>query len=184
MTILRLTKSEHGKKVIPGCPNFTYGEFASGDGSNEILLDDLLPKALQKIRNQFMVPVHITSGYRTPTYNKQVGGVSNSYHTKGQAVDFYLPGIDVKAIGKYAETLGLLGIGVYTSQKFVHIDTRIVRYLWINDGKEKAIQTHGGLPTYWNIIMSKCSLKEDTIAFMMKYDYPYDLLEKIALRVR
>ncbi len=32
-------------------------------------------------------PIHISSGYRCPRLNKAVGGVKNSQHLTGQAVD-------------------------------------------------------------------------------------------------
>lgn len=37
------------------------------------------------------VPVKINSWYRGPAVNAKVGGVSNSQHTKGEAVDFVAP---------------------------------------------------------------------------------------------
>lgn len=37
-------------------------------------------------------PIRITSGYRNPEVNKAVGGVANSDHALGWAVDFQVPG--------------------------------------------------------------------------------------------
>jgi len=42
---------------------------------------------LHKLREHLGKPVIVTSGYRCPTYNQRVGGVKNSAHTKGYAVD-------------------------------------------------------------------------------------------------
>ena len=47
----------------------------------------LILNFVQKIRNHFNQPVTINSGYRCPTHNRNVGGVSNSRHTKGEAAD-------------------------------------------------------------------------------------------------
>lgn len=45
---------------------------------------------LEFIRNKFGV-VKITSGYREPQKNAAVGGVKDSQHTLGEAVDFICP---------------------------------------------------------------------------------------------
>jgi zinc D-Ala-D-Ala carboxypeptidase len=37
------------------------------------------------------VPIHITSGYRSPELNRKVGGSATSQHMKGEAVDFRAP---------------------------------------------------------------------------------------------
>lgn len=36
-------------------------------------------------------PIHVNSGYRSPTVNKAVGGVANSAHLTGEACDFVCP---------------------------------------------------------------------------------------------
>lgn len=46
-----------------------------------------LSKILQQIRDEYGKPIHITSGYRSPAVNKKVGGVFNSDHIYGAAVD-------------------------------------------------------------------------------------------------
>ena len=51
-------------------------------------LTQLICKVLDPIREKFGKTI-ITSGYRNKEYNKSVGGVNNSQHTKGEAVDFY-----------------------------------------------------------------------------------------------
>ena len=45
---------------------------------------------LQKARDYFDVGFIINSGYRTPEYNKAVGGATNSQHMYGEAVDFVI----------------------------------------------------------------------------------------------
>lgn len=37
------------------------------------------------------LPIHVNSGYRSPAVNKAVGGVANSAHMSGRAVDFICP---------------------------------------------------------------------------------------------
>lgn len=55
--------------------------------SEVIGLDKELINILDKGREISNTPYKITSGYRSPEKNKQVGGVPNSSHTKGLAVD-------------------------------------------------------------------------------------------------
>lgn len=71
-----------------------YKYFKDTDGSckcgcggnihhNLYLLLDTLREALNK-------PIKINSGFRCADYNKKVGGVNTSQHTKGEAVDISL----------------------------------------------------------------------------------------------
>lgn len=57
---------------------------------------------LEKIRSYYGKPITITSGQRCKTRNKQVGGVSNSAHTKGKAADIYIPGVTDTRSGRNA----------------------------------------------------------------------------------
>jgi len=66
--------------------NFTLDEFESPD-TNEVVVSATLVRLLQRLRDTLRCPILITSGYRTPEHNIQVGGAGNSYHKKGMAVD-------------------------------------------------------------------------------------------------
>lgn len=114
--------------------NFSVREFACADGSDKILIDTALAAILQNIRDRFGKPVKITSAYRTAAHNAKVGGVRNSYHTKGMAADIVVSGVSAKRVAQFAETLSCGGIGWYESKKFVHIDTRQGRVCWKDSG--------------------------------------------------
>lgn len=116
--------------------NFKVKEFACKDGSDTIKIDDVTVGYLQKARDKFGVPIHINSGYRTSAYNKKVGGATNSYHVKGQAVDHHVNGkVALMELAKFYESIGCLGIIVYTKSGFIHIDSRTKKYFAIDDGK-------------------------------------------------
>lgn len=113
-------------------PNFKIKEFKCKDGSDEILLDSsFVITKLQAIRNHFGKPVKVNSAYRTPSYNKKVGGAKNSYHMKGMAFDIYISGISLDEICKYAQSIGILGIIRYNT--FVHVDARESLYFARNN---------------------------------------------------
>jgi uncharacterized membrane protein YqhA len=109
--------------------NFTVKEFKCNDNTDKILIDIDLVNLLQKIRTHFNKPVTINSAYRTPTYNKKVGGASNSQHLKGTAADIVVSGVSPVIVAMYAEEIVAGGVGLYDN--FVHIDTRSVKYRWI-----------------------------------------------------
>jgi hypothetical protein len=90
--------------------------------------------------------VRISSAYRCPTWNKKVGGVTGSYHTYGQAADIKVDDVKPAEVAKYAESIGVLGIGLYETKAdgyFVHVDTRTKKSFWYGQ-KQKKRTTFGG----------------------------------------
>jgi hypothetical protein len=108
-------------------------------GCTETLHDPTLSAYLQQIRTHFEKPLHITSGYRCQKHNGAVGGVSGSLHMKGQAADFVINGVKPLEIARYAESIGVKGIGLYGPEdgNFVHIDTRNVKSFWYGHKQER-----------------------------------------------
>ena len=126
-------------------PHFRVREFACKDGSDTILIAEELVTLLQQIRYHFGAAVTITSAYRTPAYNQQVGGVSNSQHTKGTAADIVVSGASPEEVAQYAEYLrpDTCGIGLYTT--FTHVDVRTNRSRWDNrSGKQVVVDAFPG----------------------------------------
>jgi len=123
--------------------NFKVSEFACKDGSDKILIDPELVVILQNIRDYFGKPIIINSAYRTESWNKHENGASNSRHLYGMAADIKIRDISPTEIAKYAETIGVRGIGRYST--FVHVDTRSSKYYWVTiDKKTNSVKTHGG----------------------------------------
>ena len=128
--------------------NFDSTEFdCHGSGCCSLtLIDEKLVKYLQKIRDHFGKPVNVSSAYRCSSHNKNVGGVTGSRHTRGEAADIYINGVAPAEIAKYAESIGILGIGLYETNAdgfFVHVDTRTSKSFWYGQS-EKYRSTFGG----------------------------------------
>jgi uncharacterized protein YcbK (DUF882 family) len=68
--------------------------------------------------------LRVVSGYRTP---RRSGG---SNHGKGRAMDFVVPGAADADVAAYARTLGFVGVGIYPTSGFVHVDVRDRSYFW------------------------------------------------------
>ena len=128
IVVYAYSKSKDGQTKLSN--NFKVSEFACKDGSDVIFIAPELVNVLQKIRTHFGKAVNINSAYRTPTYNKKVGGATYSQHLYGTAADIKISGVAPKDIAAYAETLlnGTGGIGIYSN--FVHIDVRKEKSRW------------------------------------------------------
>lgn len=164
MTVRTYYKSKTGSEYLS--TNFKVKEFACNDGTDKILIDSDLVAMLQKIRDHFKKPITINSAYRTPTYNKLVGGSSTSYHVKGMAADICIAGISPIIVGIYAETIGAGGIGVYNT--FTHVDTRSSKYRWLSGGGNRISKVmptlkEGTIGESVKLIQGRLGLKQDGI---------------------
>jgi uncharacterized protein YcbK (DUF882 family) len=116
--------------------------FYRGDSNGRLNLNTDPPKNLWKnifptvviadqAREIYGHPIRINSAYRSPKYNKAVGGSSASTHMQFQALDLgckephrlYTILIELRRAGLFKG-----GIGIYHS--FVHLDTRGHNATW------------------------------------------------------
>lgn len=130
--------------------NFQACEFdCSCSRCKQTPVDEKLVEFLQQIRDHFGKPVRIVGPYRCPEHNAEVANASkNSRHMKGMAADIKITGVVPAEIAKYAESIGVLGIGLYDTAKdghFVHIDTRDYKSFWFGHAQQKRT-TFGGAP--------------------------------------
>jgi zinc D-Ala-D-Ala carboxypeptidase len=106
--------------------NFKKSEFACSKScgcSHNFNMDLHFVMLLQELRTRCGFPLVINSGYRCPEWNEKVGGVVDSWHTKGLAVDIHcVDSIRRLAIVKHAMALGFSDIGV--AKTFIHLDNR------------------------------------------------------------
>ena len=140
--------------------NFKASEFScKGSGCcSTVMIDEQLVVYLQKIRDHFGKSITITSGYRCSTHNSRVGGATGSRHTKGQAADIVVSGVKPSEVAKYAESIGIKGIGLYETNAdghFVHIDTRTTKSFWY--GQAQAYRSTFGIYTGTGVTSSTIS---------------------------
>lgn len=129
--------------------NFKVSEFTCKCGCSTAKIDDKLVNFVQKIRTHFRKPTTINSGYRCSKHNAKIGGASKSKHVYGQAADIVVEGVSPKEVAKYAESIGVLGIGLYNTDKdghFVHIDTRPTKFFWLGHAQVQQTTFGGSQP--------------------------------------
>lgn len=113
-------------------PHFTWQEFACKDGTPvpEHLKYNarMLAGCLEGLRLHFQLPIIINSAYRTESYNKKVGGASQSQHLACNAVDITIKGVLPIVVFNTIRSFlkkGLLPAGcVILYDTFVHYDLR------------------------------------------------------------
>lgn len=117
---------------------FTWKEAACRDGTP---VPDKLKTSVSAvaydmdvIRDFFGVPITVNSWYRTPEYNKKVGGKPSSKHLLGIAVDFTVKGVSPKQVREVLEGLIRIGAiyqgGIGAYDRFTHYDNRGTKARW------------------------------------------------------
>ena len=108
--------------------NFTYSEFIGNsdtfgiDNIDRALFEKFITK-LQTARTIAKTRFIITSWYRSPEYNKKVGGVADSAHVAGIAVDIAFTDSHQKfLIVSSLFICGFKRIGISDKNNFVHVD--------------------------------------------------------------
>lgn len=81
-----------------------------------------LIRAADKTRDHFGKPVRVTSGVRCATHNANVGGVSNSRHLSGKAVDFGVEGFSATLVLDYVQKLPEIRYAYAIDSHHVHMD--------------------------------------------------------------
>ena len=129
---------------------FTQKELENGKTIPDHLYQNIIPTAsvLDLLRRKIREPIYINSTYRSPEYNRSVGGAKNSLHLFFNAIDFTIKRssgfqkmFDLRTIyrilsdmDKYgiteASNISLtknnFGLGLYLRgiKSFIHLDTR------------------------------------------------------------
>ena len=135
--MLALTMMNRGDSIaIPALGD--DGGFSAGDldraahllramSGDEHPVDPRTLSLVYRIQTHFGVPeVVVVSGYRVPKPG------SHSNHGKGRAIDMVVPGVADEEVARYARDQGFVGVGVYPTSQFVHVDIRPRSYFWVD----------------------------------------------------
>jgi len=113
---------------------FNPSEFSCqcGCGGGFSDMDSEFLSMLDHARELADVPFRLSSAYRCEKHNENVGGVEDSAHTKGRAVDIIArSGFEKWRVVRGLQRAGFKRIGV--SNKFIHADndpTKPTHVLW------------------------------------------------------
>lgn len=80
-----------------------------------------LLKRLEAARQDLSTPIIVTSGVRCPSRNQEVGGIPDSKHLIGYAVDCYAPGLSIETLAAAAKRQNL-GVILYHKEGFCHLE--------------------------------------------------------------
>lgn len=87
--------------------------------SQEATLVSEFQDRLNRARDKAGFPWKVNSGIRCVRYNDEIGGVSGSYHTTGNAIDIHAP--DGVMRGKIVAAAYAEGLSCLVYSNFVHI---------------------------------------------------------------
>ena len=119
--------------------NFNLSEFHCKDGTKvpEIYIANVIEliQNLQVLRDKIRFPIHVNSGFRTPEYNKKVGGKDlTSQHLFAKAADItcrdYTPDEVVNIIEALIGTGKMKEGGIGRYKGFTHYDIRGNKARW------------------------------------------------------
>lgn len=93
-------------------------------------LQYLVNTVLDPLREFMGEPIYVNSGYRCEELNNKVGGVKNSQHMKGEAVDITVSAATARDLLRMAGFIECEcdydQLIIYRAQKFIHVSTKAV----------------------------------------------------------
>lgn len=112
-------------------PNLTVGEVLQFDprrrpSAQSAVIPRILDTAaeFQSIRQAWARPLGMTSFYRPEPINREVGGVPNSFHVPGMAMDIYPIKLPLQALYDWLIVRWTGGFGDGRDRGFLHLDRR------------------------------------------------------------
>lgn len=101
---------------------FKESEFIMGGKPCFQYMDEVFLELLDALRDEVGFPLKLNSTYRSPEYNKSIGGSKGSKHMEGIAADISCT--DSVKRAKLVYTALDLGLTVGVAKTFIHVDNR------------------------------------------------------------
>lgn len=94
---------------------------------NQHPIEPALVDLIYRIQSHFHAQeIRVVSCYRTPH------GANSSNHGRGRAIDIIVPGASDVLVAQFAREQGFVGVGLYPTSGFVHVDVRQRSYFWLD----------------------------------------------------
>ena len=115
------------------CLNFKISELIHSETANKFRINntpntqaldnmlDLIYYVLQPLRDKLGKPIIVTSGFRCQRLNQAVGGVPNSQHLTGQAVDIVVNGMTIDQLIQFIRLSDVRFDQLINEKQWVHI---------------------------------------------------------------
>lgn len=121
------TSTEKTGTFWDGIQYFKRSEFGCKCGGKycngyPVEMQEQLIEAADKVRGHFGKLVTVSSGIRCTKHNAAVGGVSNSRHLSGKAMDFCVSGFSASSVLGYVQSLPEIRYAYAIDSSFVHMD--------------------------------------------------------------
>jgi uncharacterized protein YcbK (DUF882 family) len=118
--------SDHGGFATRDLDKLSYVLREPSSG-NRHPIDPALVDLVYKIQTHFHAQeIRVVSCYRTPR------GANASNHGRGRAIDIVVPGSTDLEVAQFAREQGFVGVGLYPTSGFVHVDVRQRSYFWLD----------------------------------------------------
>lgn len=102
--------------------HFKQAEFRCRCGCGADNMEEKLIRIADDVRDHFDRPMEVSSGRRCSSHNAKVGGVSNSRHLKGKAMDFCVVGKTAIQVLDYVKKLPGIRYAYAIDGTYVHMD--------------------------------------------------------------
>lgn len=125
LLILGCNQEAHAGDLSPHFNRSEFNQHREPLPVDQIKVSAELVEKLEKLRHAIGdKPINIRSGYRSPAYNKSVGGAKHSQHMEGRAVDIVVDGMTAKQLEPIAKSVGFTFTQTYKHLPHLHVDVR------------------------------------------------------------
>jgi hypothetical protein len=112
-------------KWAPSVLNMGKSVSDAEDDAGWKMINNEVKLRLLRTATRFGRELTINSGYRSPEYNRRIGGAKRSQHMSGYAIDVSMAGLssdDIRRFIRIASQEGFMGMSYYPGSNFTHVD--------------------------------------------------------------